>query len=763
MGTVFLAKREELARPVAIKFLTLLQPEALTAFERERQALASLNHPNIATIYDVGQEGELPWIAMEYVPGETLTQHCRIGEASLEERLSRFVQVCQAVAAAHERLIVHLDLKPANIMVGNDGVVKLLDFGVARVLSEATAKATLTTPVFSFPYTAPEQMFGSFVTVRADVYSLGVVLHELVAGTLPKPITADEAGSAGMHWPKPSETAEVSQREGGVTPYVGTSQWREIDYICEKATSFDPGMRYGSVSDLAEDVKAFLENRPLATRGRGFRYRLGKFVERHRRQIVATAAVLFAFLGALAYGTFRVVKAEQEEAAALERAVTIQGLLRDFLVGEERVAGPPRELRVADLLDSNARRVDSMKFAPEIMAPLESTLGDAYDKLGQLDKAAPRLEAALRYARQFANQDPPVLARHLISLAALEARRGNLERSAVLTKEARSMLAGIKYAEPELVALCNATMGLVLSEQGEYSDSLQYLKTAADQLESTAHRILLSETLGLLANAQYYLGKLEDSAATNLRAIEVDKQLHGAEHPSVGIALRNLGHIALDRGEYGRAEGYYTRSLNITEKWYGPKNPNTADNLHYLGRAYQYLGRFPEAEGLYKRAYRAHGGQGSPSRLAAIYASHGELHVERRNLVFAEQAFRRATEILSSLGSQHPLVLSVESRAAEVPLGQKKFVVAEELLRAIIADLVKQLPEGHRIVALARWRLARALEGQRRFEEAAPFAEQAHNALKALAGSGGQELKWTRDTFNRVREHLDTPKPKPNL
>jgi serine/threonine protein kinase len=433
MGTVFLAERDEPYRQrVALKIARgalALDGHLLRRFGEERQILAGLQHPHIAQLLDGGvtEEG-LPWLAMEYVQGEPIDRYCAVRALGLEARLGIFLAVCDAVQFAHQHLVVHRDLKPSNILVTPEGQVKLLDFGIAKVLevapdSAADREALTRTGVrvLTPEYASPEQIRSEPVTVRSDVYSLGVLLYELLAGRRPYRLTG--------RTPLEVERAVLEQEPERPSAVAGAPRLRrrlrgDLDTIVLTALRKEPARRYQSVDRLATDLRRYLEGRPVTARPDTWRYRAAKFARRHRLRLAAAALVMLSLVGGLA-GTAWQARAASHEAAK-------QREVKDFLIGLFQVSDPEqsrgREINARELLERGTRRADSaLARSPELQSELLHVLGVIHRELGLYGRADTLLERAVRLSRSVHGEQSADLAARLTDWASVLIRQSRLE------------------------------------------------------------------------------------------------------------------------------------------------------------------------------------------------------------------------------------------------------------------------------------------------------------------------------------------------
>lgn len=369
MGVVYLAERKDLDSHVAIKILrdAWLSPARRERFAIEQRTLAQLNHPCIARLYDAGILADgTPWFVMEYVEGLPLTEYCRQRYCSIDQRVRLFHAVCEAVLYAHQNAVIHRDLKPSNILVKNDGSVRLLDFGIAKQIDGADASADQTRTALRLmtpAYASPEQIRGERVGIQTDVYSLGVILYELLAGQLP----FDSSGRASavaetlIAQSEPQRPSISAKRKTELE--TGSAAWAELDVICLTAMHKDPQRRYRSVEALIRDVDHYLSGEPLEARADTFGYRLGMFVKRNRRAV--TASVL-AFAAIVALVIFFVVRLTRERDIA-NRQTAIADSINQFLSND--LLGRSNPLQSGKAGDSGGRGSASVgEYRPPVPA-----------------------------------------------------------------------------------------------------------------------------------------------------------------------------------------------------------------------------------------------------------------------------------------------------------------------------------------------------------------------------------------------------------
>jgi eukaryotic-like serine/threonine-protein kinase len=767
-GSVFLAQREDLGDLVALKFLNdpWSSPARRRRFGSEQRTLANLNHRSIARLYDAGVADARPWFAMEYVQGRTIVDHAAAHQLSLRQRLALFRDVCDAVSYAHRHLVVHLDLKPSNVLVTGEGEVKLVDFGIARQLATADGEAERTATglrLLSLNYAAPEQIRGEALDVQADVHALGALLYELLAGRPPLDLTrlsaADLTRALDDDPPAPSQAADDRTVEG---MHASRAQWKDLDALCLTALRRRKADRYQSVDQLGRDVEHFLNDEPLDARAGDRRYyRARKFFVRYRRQVGAVAAVTAVIAVLVGYFNWRLIgerdralSSEQRALSSEARTERIHRLMLNLFEGDDSAAGPAEGLRVVSLLDRGVRGVDTLTREPDLQAQLRFTFGGLYHKLGHLDRAEPLLRAAWSDYRSLLGDDDATTMRAQIALALVHLDQARFTEAWQLTNEALQR-AERRRAPAVEVAIARAAVGKVLTTQGQYQDAIPLLERAVGTLSAGPATVELSEALGDLANTFYYVGNINAAEALNQRGIVLDRSLFGERHPHTGIGLFNVGLIELDRGRYESAEALFRQSLDINTNWYGQAHPKTASAELMVGRTLAYRGDWNGAETRYRSAGEAIRAaySGQHPRYGQVLSLRGDLARDRGAFVDAVRLFHEAAGVFEVLGQDHEFYLHQLSNLGSVEVARGRYADAERVLRPALIRLEAVVP-GQRYTGLAAMRLAAALAGQRKYEAARPVAAAAYQTLASLSGSPGAELEEARRLLQDIDARL---------
>jgi non-specific serine/threonine protein kinase/serine/threonine-protein kinase len=595
MGSVYLAERsdEDFAKRVAIK---VVRPEMGTAvllrrFRAERQILAGLDHPGIARLYDGGStEDGLPYFVMEHVEGEHLIAHCESRRLPLRERLVLFQRVCEAVQHAHQNLVVHRDLKPSNILVTAQGEPKLLDFGIAKLLDpqspvdEAEAGTATMLRAMTPDYASPEQVRGQRITPASDVYSLGVVLYELVAGRRPYRTTGRAAGEL----ERAICIEEVERPSAGVPAPLRRQLRGDLDNIVGKALQKEPRQRYATAAELAEDLRRHLAGLPVRAQPASFVYKSGKFLRRHRWAVAAATVAVGSLVTGLGLAIWQARVAQAERARAERRFADVRRLANSLIFEmHEGIARLPGSTPVRALLvQRGLQYLDSLAGESAGDAQLQRELASAYDKVGdvQSDPWADNLgdstgglasygkAEALRTALLARAPGDLALRTELLdtqrkmgtvlALAARDVESRAVFRRALAEDARRPLPAGGDPAQRYLVArhvLYRARAlraAAELEENFDLTPSLAAYETALAELrrllpdhpDPTAVRITLAEAVSDMGHALPLFGQREQGLVRLREAVALREQLLAADNSNAKLRLDLLA----DQVDLGR-------------------------------------------------------------------------------------------------------------------------------------------------------------------------------------------------------------------
>jgi serine/threonine-protein kinase len=775
MGTVFFAVRQDLGTPAAIKILrdSWISPARRERFAREQYLLARLDHPNIARLLDASTlEDGTPYFVMEFVDGLHLDLYCESQSATIRERLRLFRAVCEAVHFAHQHAVIHRDLKPSNVLVKADGVVKLLDFGIARQLDDFYPASDVTktglrlmTPAFA----SPEQIRGEPAAVGNDVYSLGVILYRLITGRLPFDELNDRSDmgaiAVGRNVVRPSLVARrvAAKVDSAVAMAPASdSDWAELDVICLKAMHNDVGQRYGSVEGLLRDIDHFLKGEPLEARPDSLSYRARKFVRRRRAAVASAALALLAVFLLVTFFLTRLAAERNTVLAEAARTQRIQQFLRNLFQGGDTDAGPAKDLPVTALLDRGVLEARALDKDPVTQAELFQTLGDIYQKLGNLERANELFTAALDRRRGTSASPTVAEAEVIASLALLRAEQAQMAEAEKLARQALSMGRAVAPEGHPLIATSSEALGHVLSEKGAYSEAIPILEETV-RLRSDSRRYSASDLAGSLyelGNAYFYAGRYKDSERVNQRVLRMNQEIYGARHPRVADALVNLGAIQQDLGNYAEAERFQRQALEITRAFFGDTHHRTAAGFTMVARSLVFQSKFDEATAFLQQALSVQERVFGPvhPRVASALNELGTVALQRGNVAEAKKDFSRMAEIYRSVyDGKHYLMGTALSNLASAYLAGKEHERAEALFREAVAIFTRAQSAEHLNTAIARMKLGRTLLRQRRFDEAEAEVSAGFRILRAQVNPSVSWLNSARKDLVEIYESLGRP------
>lgn len=768
MGTVWLAHDEALGRDVAVKVLHsgLLGRAALHRFEQEAAALARLQHPGIALVHGTGRlpGGPMapPYLVLELVAeGTMLTDHAQRTGASRQQRLHWLVQIAEAIQHAHQRGVVHRDLKPGNVLVGRAGEPKVIDFGIARLRDRDAADATRQGQVLGTPaYLSPEQCLGDpdRIDARTDVHALGLLGIELLTGELPY-------DTAGVPLTEALQTVRYAtpRRPLALQPDLG----RDLDAVLWKAIAKEPDERYASAAAFADDLRAVLAHRPVTARPPRATDRLRLFVRR-APALAATAAIAIVAVvaGSVVSTWFALQAAERATVAEAERATAqeLADALRDFVRnGNLAVAG--RDVTMREALDAAAATIGSRaRGQPRVAAELHLVLGDAYRVLGRLDAAEAQFTAADEARRSIAGDHRDLTARLQFAIGALRALQNRADeaeaalRDAIALRsalggpdstgvaEARGRLGGVlvslgRYRDGE--AECRAALqglppeppsttyadvasnlGSACFQQGKVDPAIEHWQLALRHYEAVApaehpHRL---KTLGALANAQR-----ERDPAAAVRCLRdlvaANERRHPNGHTDTAQARAQLAFALLDAGE-ATANAEFRAVIDLRARLQGEEHVATAGARNDLGYCLLALGQAAEARAVLTTAWSILRHQPRSPDCSGAALLLGLAHVRTGDPKAGEPLLQQAVELRrKAFGADSPRTRNAESALGECLLAAGDAAAAEPLLLAAEPVLRQALGPRSREVKSARQRLVAVYEALGRPADAARFRD----------------------------------------
>jgi serine/threonine-protein kinase len=766
MGEVYEAVRDddEFRHRVAIKLIKhgMESDFVRERFLRERRILGSLDHPHIARLLDGGATAEgRPYFVMEFVAGETITAYCDRRPLSLDEKLRLFRDVCSAVQHAHCKLVIHRDLKPGNILVTEGGAPKLLDFGIAKLFApdpgEAVTGAESTARLMTPDYASPEQLRGDAITTATDVYSLGVVLYELLTARRPyKFETCAPLEIARVICDTEAlRPSDASRMRDAAPAKLARRLAGDLDNVVLMALRKEPERRYQSVEQFSEDIRRHLAGLPVMAREDTLGYRATKFMGRHKAGIAALA-LLAALTVALAMSTVRIGRERDRanQAAATAEAVT-QSLVSVFEFADP---GQSRgnTIMAKELLDRGAAKVVlELKDQPLVQAKLMDTIGELYLAIGAYDRAEPLLADALELRRRTVGAERLDVAESLHHLAAVAYEKGDHAGSETMYREALQLRRGLLGAKSLKAAASMAGLGRALVARGKFAEAEPLVRDALElrrsQLEP-GHKDIADSLLHGLGRLLGQQGKFAEAADVYRQGLAICRKLYGEENSFVAAGLNNLAVMLKELGDYPGAEALFRKSLAMRRKLLGAEHPDVAASLANLASLLQDKHEYAEAENCYRQALllrRKLFGE-NHVRLAATMNNLGTLLAARGDYAGSESLHRQALAICrKEWGEDHAEVGTSLYNLANLFYLKGQPAEAEKWQRQAIAVYQKTLQPEHWMIQRSRSHLGACLLKLKRFREAEEQLLPAYAGLKATRGA---RHALTRQTAGRLHE-----------
>jgi serine/threonine protein kinase/Flp pilus assembly protein TadD len=735
MGVVYLAHRADRAFDLRVAIKTIAvpgRPDLSDRFESERRILARLRHPNIAHILDGGTtDGGLPYVVMEYIEGEPLDVYCDRERLTTDRRLALFLQVCDGVEHAHRNLVVHRDIKPSNILVTEDGTVKLLDFGVAKLLDDEgqsiASTATLSGARALTPeYASPEQIRLEPATTTSDVYSLGVMLYELLTGIRPYDIP-DRTPQTLLRVvcetdaPAPSRMAErrttgpVAQARHTTAPRLAKRLRGDIDNIVLKALRKEPDQRYGSVGALAADIRSHLAGEPIRARALTLSYLLGRFVRRHRIPVIAATLVVVSLMFGAAATVWQFMRASREaERATVEAARTekMNDFLESLLTVPDPILGMSKDATLVDLVDyATARLEHDFADDPGIRGSLRRTLASTYLNLGQIELAEGQFRLALDEHRQSYGSGHFETLQSERLMAVYEDMVGNYDASSKRLNDLIPALEARENPGAEL-ALAYDLYGSALSGLGNSVEALAFYRKAVEILETSGSRYDLVNTLNNMAVVSMNAGDFESAAATLEEGIRRGAEVQDDPYPLQARMVANLGLAYRELGRLEQAENSLTSAVDQLSQLLGRDHPETL------------MSRIALVE---QKLARQHELQSANREMESVLAS-----------------------AIETLPPEHYLIPYAQTVRAKVLLALGQGGAAEAHIRAALRARRESLPEGHWLIASSEATLGESLLQQGRRDEAIEILLPAYRVLRDQRGVDAAKTLETRALLARL-------------
>lgn len=766
MGAVYKAERVDGAfhQTVAIKLIKrdVESEETIRRFKQEREILAGLHHPNIAQLYDGGVTKDgIPYLVMEFVDGEPITRYCKRKNLDLNGHLDLFLKVCEAVMYAHRNLVVHRDLKPSNILVTEDGTIKLLDFGVAKLLDDTAYDSTTKTrapltqtgrPIMTPEYAAPEQFRAEKITTLADVYSLGVLFYELLTGLRPYDLSEKsfaEIERLVCEKEPPKLSTQAGRLPASSNGFFSPDKLRgDLDVISVKTLRKEPKERYGSVQELQEDIKRHITGLPIAARPATARYRIRKFARRHRTGMTVTALVILmiaGFITALIYQ--QSITRQERDQAQLEaqKATEVTEFLLGLFEANEPLTSPTDTITARALLERGIRRAEEMENQPLVQAQMLDVMGRVYQSLGRYDNAEPLLRKALTLREVRLGGKHVEVAESLNHLAVLLMTKGKYNDAEPIFNRSINLMRAVLGENDSLITVTMNNLAILLQKQGKFAESetlhREVLEMRRD-LFGDVHADV-SGSLYNLAATLYWKGNYDEAGTLYKKALDMQSQLLGHTHSSTIITMNGLAATLEANGDFASADSLYREALSIQRRLLGNEHPHVATIITNLANLLVRQNKLAEAEALHKEALairRNYLDEANPEVGESLYCL-AFLRTRMGDYEEAEQLYRETIDAWRPvLGENHPNIAKARNNIAHNLTKQGRYREALAINRDVLEKHRTIYGDKSSQVALSFGNIAWNLYHTEQYTEAEKYYRKALAMRRALYDSDHPDI-----------------------
>ncbi|WP_138429519.1 serine/threonine-protein kinase [Fodinibius saliphilus] len=711
MGSIYLAERTDGAfhHKVAIKIIRrgMDTPSNIARFKQEQNILASLHHPHIGRLYDGGVTNEgLPYLVMEYINGQPIDEYCDEHTLSIDERLTLFRKVCNAVQYAHNNLVIHRDLKPANILITPEGQVKILDFGIAKLLDsnseiENIHKTQAGAQMLTLAYAAPEQINHETITTAADNYALGIVLYKLLIsvhpfepgetknrGELKKLITQKTAPKPSSHFRTlDTDTQSKIAAKRGFSPHKLVKLISgDLDAIVRKSLRKKAANRYNSIELFVEDLRRYGTDQPVTARAEHFRYVATKFLKRNKIVINTAAAFLIILIGLFSYHSIQVSQERNQAQLEAKKASAVTNFLTSMIEANTPSEAQGDTVSITDFLDSSFEEVQNLKKTPLVQAEVLTTMGRTYRTLGDIQKASTLINKALNILAKEQVKNAKIAKSYNV-YGIIQRDLGNYSKSTKALQESINIYRHIRRKNTDEYIKSLRDLAYVERLQANYGNALTLIKEAL-KISKTLYKepnVKTAETLFIYASILRFQKKYKSAITIQKESLEMVREVTEAPHPGIAANLVNLANLYNNKGKIRKAIELNKDALKMSNSLYGEEHQEIANISGTLSGNYLDAGKLDSAEQYLKKALKIQRKINPENpRLGNFYNKYAKIYFLREEYKLAETFLKKAQHNLEKKHPEnHPRIINIKTNQAELAAKQNKFDKARKLLSEI--------------------------------------------------------------------------------
>ena len=612
MGSVYRAERSDgfFDHQVAIKVIRSGQatPENVRRFERERSILAGLNHPGIAQLFDGGiTEQGTPYLIMEYIEGIPVDEYCKQNNLTLHQKVELFKKVLQAVQHAHENLVIHRDLKPGNILVTGDEQIKILDFGISKLVEDSDSDNlpnTLTqTRVLTPKYAAPEQVREQSISTATDLYALGTIFYELLTGNHPLGLK-DQSYYKTQKLILEQHPIPPSNNISNYSSIKGRQLRGDLTAILLKSLSKEPDQRYRTANHFLYDLNHYQQDMPISARPHSIKYRSYKFWGRHKYVITAIASFIALIIIFASIYTSRITKERNNAQLEAQKATQIKNLLSDILQQSSPFAQPNRDITLAKVLDRGSQKIQqSLNDQPQIKAELLGLIGDNYTSLGNFSKGEKLVKQSIDlYKPSQLKSARRTYINNLDRMGRIYYRTGRFEEAESVYLEALELIKREYGTDSNYASSFYGSLASVYREKGNLLKTEAFYGKALTLADST-QKANIAVALDNLAIAYRDQRMFKKAISLHKQSLKLQLQMHANLHPNVASAYNNLAFTYQQSGNFPKADSLHQIALSMRRKLFPPDHHHIASSVIRLGLLKIKQMHTQEAEKLLKEGY----------------------------------------------------------------------------------------------------------------------------------------------------------------